>query len=347
MVTFTIKIVELVKDTPDVLTIFFKQPGLKKIKYASGQYLTLVVRINGRKYIRPYSFSSSPDIDAHLAITIKRVPGGLVSNYLFDHTQVGEMMEVMPPMGDFIYQPDMHDANHIMLWGAGSGITPLMSILKTVLIKTPHKKVSLFYCNRDPNHTIFKNELLELSKVYPERFNIYNFYTRIPEVVYLQYFIAGRIDETKIKGILSETIGLEETVHYICGPDGLKQTVKNALTSLNVSPTNIYTEEFAVFIDPKKFDDVETREVTVQNSGVDYCIEVTKGTSILNAALDYGIDLPYSCQTGTCMLCKAKLINGKIKLIGIDKLPQGLNSDDCLLCCSYPYTDDIEILTTN
>lgn len=347
MFTFTLKIVELAKDTPDVVTIFFKQPALKKIKYISGQYLTLVVRVNGRKYIRPYSFSSSPDIDAHLAITIKRVPGGIVSNYLYDYAQVGELQEVMPPMGGFIYQPDINNASHVMLWGAGSGITPLMSILKTVLKKTSDIKVSLFYCNRDADHTIFKNELAELKKAYLARFNLYNFYTRVTEDAYLRDFVAGRIDELKIMNIFSYESELEKTIHYICGPDGLKQTVKNALAVLKILPANIFTEEFEVAIDPQKFDDVETREVTVINAGIKYHIKVAKGTSILNAALDHGIDMSYSCQTGTCLLCKAKIITGKLKLIGIDRLPEGLEPDDCLLCCSYPYSEDIEILTLN
>ena len=347
MVTYTLKIVEIERTTPNVVTIFFKQPGLKKIKYLPGQYLTLVVRVNGRKYVRPYSFSSAPDIDQHLAVTIKRIPGGIVSNYLYDHACVDEMLEVMPPMGDFTYQTDINTANHVMLWGAGSGITPLMSILKTVLFKTPNHKVSLFYCNRDPEHTIFAAEIKSLEDKYQDRFKVHNFYTRIPEDIYLHYFIPGRIDELKINAILSKESGLENTVHYICGPDGLKNSVKNALQTLNISPSNIYTEEFEVFIDETLFDDVETRNIILLNGGQEYSVEVTKGKSLLNACLDAGIDLPYSCQTGTCLLCKGKLVSGSLKLIGIDKLPDALNSDDCLLCCSYPYSENIKILTTN
>jgi ring-1,2-phenylacetyl-CoA epoxidase subunit PaaE len=345
MLTFTLKVVDIEKSTPDVITIFLKQPGLKKVKYKAGQYLTLVVRINNRKYIRPYSFSSAPGIDQHLAVTIKRIPGGVVSNYLYDHIKADDVLEVMEPMGDFVFDVNEDSPENIMLWGAGSGITPLMSILKTALISTSDKKITLFYCNRNPEHTIFYKQLTELQDQYSHRFKIHNFYTRIPEDVYLHYFIAGRIDEAKIVNILSENADLEHTAHYICGPDGLKQTVKNALSILKVANANIYTEEFEVFIDAQQFDDIETREVKIINSGVTHCIEVTKGTSILNAALDHGIDMEYSCQTGTCMLCKGKLTSGKVKLIGIDKLPEGLATDDCLLCCSYPYSTDIEILT--
>jgi len=347
MITFTLKIVEIERGTKDVITIFFKQPGLKKVKYISGQYLTLIVRINGRKFIRPYSFSSAPDIDQHLAVTIKRVFGGIVSNYLYDHAKIDDIIEVIGPMGDFIYHPDSHTLNHIMLWGAGSGITPLMSILKTALIRTSDKKVTLFYCNRNPEHTIFLDELLKFESDHPDRFKIHNFYTRMPEDVYLQYFINGRIDEVKILDILLMDKDIEQTIHYICGPDGLKTNVKNVLKKLSVSPDNIHTEEFEVFIDEKQFDNVETQTVKLIAGGKTMDVEVTKGNSILNSGLDEGIDLPYACQTGTCLLCKGKLLKGKIKLIGIDKLPAGLEKDECLLCCSYPLSEDIEILTTN
>src|SRR4051812_31049076 len=100
---FTLKIIEIIKEVPDVVTIGFKQPGLKKIKYKAGQYITLKVNINGRKYIRPYSLSSAPNIDANLEITLKRIPGGIVSNYLYDHANVNDLIEVMEPMGDFVF----------------------------------------------------------------------------------------------------------------------------------------------------------------------------------------------------------------------------------------------------
>jgi ring-1,2-phenylacetyl-CoA epoxidase subunit PaaE len=347
MVTYTLKIVQIEKITPDVVTVFFKQPGLKKVKYLPGQYLTLIIRINGRKYIRPYSFSSAPDIDQHMAITVKRIPGGVVSNYIYDHAAVDDAIEVIPPMGDFVYRPDSVSANSIMLWGAGSGITPLMSILKTALTKHSQKSVSLFYCNRNPEHTIFHDEIKDLESRFGERLKVYNFYTRIPEDVYLHYFISGRIDETKIKEILSSSDDLGDSLHYICGPDGLKTNVKQALQDLNVPMANIFSEEFEVFIDEQQFDDIETRTIKLVNDGQQSTIEVTRGKSILNAALDAGVDLSYSCQTGTCMLCKAKLVSGKLKLIGIENLPDGLDDDDCLLCCSYPYTENIKILTTN
>jgi ring-1,2-phenylacetyl-CoA epoxidase subunit PaaE len=345
MQLFTLKVTDVARHTPDVVTICFKQPGLKKLKYKPGQYLTLIIRINGRKYARPYSFSSAPNIDQLLEITLKRIPGGVVSNYLYDNVKVADMIEVMEPMGDFVFDIDNNaEVDHIMLWGAGTGITPLLSILKTVLHLSANIKVDLFYCNRDPEHTIFHTELETLQKRHCERFQVHNFYTQVPEDIYLNYHIKGRPDEKKITALLNVFNNLEKTIHFICGPGGLKAAVITSLKNLNISSDHIFSEEFEVLIDPQEFDDIETRNIVISKGTTDNIVEVTKGRSILDAGLDQLIDLPYSCQTGTCMLCKAKLQSGCVKVIGVENSHFVLESDECLLCCSYPYTDDIQIL---
>ena len=344
---FTLKVVNVIKPVADVVTICFKQPGLKKVKYKAGQYLTLVVKIGGRKYIRPYSLSSAPGIDPLLEVTIKRIPGGIVSNYLYDHVKVDDVIEVIEPMGEFVYNPTVDNApKNIMLWGAGSGITPLMSILKTALITAPDSIIHLFYCNRNPEHVIFQQEISRLKQKHPDNLIVWNFYTGIPEDIYLNYQVAGRITDEKIFSILSDSTLLLGAVHYICGPQGLKDTITNVLSKVGTPQQNVYTEEFEVLIDPEQFDDIETQTVKINFAGLEQAVEVIKGKSILDAGLDAGLDLSYSCQTGTCTLCKAKLVHGSVKRIGVEKLPDDITPDECLLCCSYPYTNDIQ-LTVN
>src|SRR6476659_10406846 len=119
MKTYTLKVIAIKKETEDTLTLCFRQPMLKKIKYQAGQYLTLIFRINGRRYIRPYSFSSAPEIDSNLEVTVKRVAGGIISNHIHDQVKVDDIIEVMPPMGDFILPDKKYNA--VFLWGAGSG----------------------------------------------------------------------------------------------------------------------------------------------------------------------------------------------------------------------------------
>jgi len=343
---FTLRIIKIIKDTPDVITIYFKQPALKKITYQAGQYLTLIVRINGRKYIRPYSFSSAPNIDSHLEITIKRFPGGVVSNYLYDCARVDDMIEVMEPLGDFVYEPANVDSNlkHVFLWGAGSGITPLMSILKTVLHFSPQKQVGLFYCNRTREQTVFYNEINTLKDSFEENLKRWNFYTGTSEKIYNDSDILGRLKEQDIISIFRSIESYENSIHYICGPESFIETIKSALSQLNIEDGKILTEKFELLIDPGEFDDIETRNVKINQGGDHWEIEVVKGKNILDAALDQLIDLPYSCQTGSCLLCRAKILNGKVKVIGLEKLPDEFLSDDCLLCCGYPYTNDVEIM---
>jgi ring-1,2-phenylacetyl-CoA epoxidase subunit PaaE len=339
--TYTLKITEIRKETEDTHTICFKQPGLKKIHYLPGQYITLIVNINGRKYRRPYSFSSSPGIDATLNITVKRLPHGIVSNHLTDIVKTGDMIEVMGPMGEFVYPLENSPQGPLFLWGAGSGITPLMSILKSTL--RLQKKVTLVYGNRKSSQTIFYDQLLKLKEEYPEHFSLFNFFTKEETLETNPTFMSGRIDEVHIAEIVNKTTGLNHSLHYICGPIELKKTVKNTLLHAGVKPEQVHSEDFDHPLDENELKDIQTAFVDLISNGNTIKLEVIRGNSILEAGLDHAIDLSYSCQTGTCMLCKATLLSGSVKTIGIENFPEGLESNECLLCCSYPLTDDVKV----
>jgi len=169
---FTLKVKEVVKETEDTVTIHFKQPLFKKVKYKPGQFLALLFTINGEKVRRSYSMSSAPNLDNTVAVTVKRVEGGLVSNHINDNVKAGDSIEVMQPLGNFIYQVDNKAKRHVLLFGAGSGITPLMSILKSVLFFEPDSVVSLVYGNRNKSSIIFSQKLEELKKKFGERLNL-------------------------------------------------------------------------------------------------------------------------------------------------------------------------------
>ena len=349
MLIYTLRVERLQKETADTLTIFFKQPALKKVRYKAGQYLTLIFRINGRRYIRPYSFSSAPGIDSTLNVTIKRVQGGVVSNHILDKLNVGDIIEVLEPMGDFILDKisDKVKNKHIILWGSGSGITPLMSIAKFALNSTYYEHVTLVYGNRSFETTIFSEQIEELQQLNKERFSIWRFYTKAIIKEDNPYIIQGRIEPNKVLKVMQSEVNIKNTIHYICGSVGLKDSVKGELSKLKVPHENIFTEDFEVTRDPKAFEKISTQNVLLKIEGDTKSFEVTKGKSILEAGLDAMIDLSYSCQTGNCLLCKAVLINGKIQTIGIENLPEGLNSNECLLCCSFPLTDNVEVLVKN
>lgn len=341
MKKYSLKIHDIRKETEDTVTLCFKQPGLKKIAYKAGQYLTLSVRINGRKYSRPYSFSSSPSVDSLLETTIKRVPGGIFSNHVHDSFQIGDILEVMEPMGDFIYEHnDSTDA--ICFWGVGSGITPLISIIKEILVSNSALKVNLIYGNKNFESTIFSQLIEELIDKYPDNFQVWYLHSKHTEDKNHHLVRSGRINEEFIYDLLKEA-DIEKTKHYICGPNDLKDTIKRALTVLKCPEGNIFSEDFELVKDPKDFEDIRTHNVCVNFQGINSDVEVEKGKSVLEAALDAGIELPYSCQTGSCNTCKGKLKTGELRMIGLSKEREDLEKDEYLLCCSYPLTDNVSV----
>lgn len=341
-VYYTLKVVEIKKETIDTVTLCFKQPGLKKITYLPGQYLTLIFRINGRRYVRPYSFSSAPGIDQTLNITVKRVPSGIVSNHIVDRVSVGDVIEVMSPMGDFTIDNDKISSNtHIVLWGVGSGITPLMSITKFMLANTTNI-ITLVYGNRDFESMIFAAEIEGLQARYPQ-LTVLHFHSKLRVSSNNPYLIEGRIQPGQVVEILKNIGPTTHTVHYICGPTGLKEQIREALSAWSVLSENIYSEDFEIVKDPKDFEDVITRSVEVIHDQTSYTVEVIKGKSILEAGLDAGIELPYACQTGNCSVCKGKLLSGTAKMAGITKLPSDISENEYLLCCTYPLSNDIKV----
>ena len=335
---------EIKQETSDTVTLCMKQPGLKRIRYLPGQYLTLIFKINNRRYIRPYSFSSAPDVDAYLEVTVKRVPGGIVSNHINDFVKVGDMIEVMEPMGDFTFNFKNTSAEkHVILWGAGSGVTPLISIAKYILYKRLGNKVRLVYGNRNSESVIFKDKIAELEHTFPNDFKAWHFHTQLKLSTNIPGVIEGRISPDNVISVMNKEMDVTNTVHFICGPSGLKQSVKQSLKNLAINDDVIFSEDFENVKNPADFEDIVTRNVEIVKEGKVKRVEVTKNRSILEAGLDALLDLDYSCQTGSCTVCKASVLSGKVKTIGIEKLPVTLNADECLLCCGFPLTDDVRV----
>lgn len=340
MKNYSLTILEIIQETVDTKTFVFKNPIFNKIKYEAGQYLTLLLRINGRKYARPYSFSSTPLVDSLLSITVKRVSNGIVSNYIHNSFKVGDVIEVMEPMGDFILNKK-ESIYSIYFWGVGSGITPLFSLIKEVLNSRPNTVVHLVYGNKNEDSTIFKTQLKKLQEEYPHIFKMFIFYSQEDTFELNDTNHKGRITSTFVANLLSKNKNTKESLHYICGPFGLKELIKNKLQDLEVSMSSIFTEDFELTIDPKELSDVEDSKAIILLRGKLFEIFVPKGRSILDMALDLEIEIPYSCQTGNCNSCKAKLKDGRLKMVGLNKGRNDLGKDEFLLCCSYSLTKEI------
>lgn len=339
MKKYTLKVHDIRQETKDTITLCFKQPGLRKMKYQAGQYLTLSIRINGRKYSRPYSFSSAPSLDSLLETTIKRVPEGMFSNHIHDTIKIGDVIEVLEPMGDFIHEVD-ELVDEVCFWGVGSGITPLMSIIKEMLISNPNVKINLVYGNKNFESTIFLGLIDELLKQYANNLQVWHFHSQYNHDENHHRVKSGRISKEFVFDLLKDA-DVVKMKHYICGPVDLKNTIKEALDILKCPKENIFSEDFERVKNPKDFEDINTHNVNINFQGIDTVVEVEKGKSVLEAALDAGIELPYSCQIGNCNTCKGKLIAGELRMIGLSKERDDLEPQDYLMCCSYPLSEGI------
>lgn len=337
---YTLTVIEKVNEAPGAVTIKFKQPALKKVKYLPGQYLTVVVTINGRKYRRPYSISSVFGIDTSINITVKAVPDGVVSNYLVNDIVVGQSIEIIEPMGNYIF-PYPGQYNTLYLWSAGSGITPNYAILKHVLYQCPDiREVVLVYSNKNTTKTIFYKELQALSEQFRGRFIVKHIHTW-PDELSKDAYYHKRIDADCIKDVIKHIDASSYAAHFICGPIEMKKIITDCLLVSGFLAADIYSEDFHHSINEEQLNDVIQSNVQLLYNGQIINVTVDRGKSILEACLDAGYDILYSCQSGSCTLCKAKLLSGNIKKVASHAPDKELEKDECLTCCSYPLSSSI------
>jgi len=351
---YTLKVSDLIRETKDTVSISFEITNdLKDIfNYKAGQYITIKVPVNGEENRRAYSISSSPH-DNILTISVKKVDDGKVSNYINSELKVGDLIELMPPLGNFVVDCDINKQNNYVLIGGGSGITPLMSIIKTVLNQEPKSKLSLVYQNRDEETIIFKNELEKLQSNYPERLSIIHFLSK-PKTDYTLNI--GRIDSIKLLNLIKEITGdnLFRTEFYICGPQGLMNESELALKNLLIASHKIHKESFTSSVAGLKEDrndivmenseELKDRKVKIILYGDELEMIVSPDETILTAGQREGYDPPYSCQIGACSTCRAKLISGKVVMDERDSLTdEEIEEGYVLTCQAHPLTDDVII----
>jgi ring-1,2-phenylacetyl-CoA epoxidase subunit PaaE len=339
---YHLQVKEVVRETADAITIHLWHPLNEVIKYKAGQFITILVPIEGKKVRRSYSMSSSPTADTAIAVTVKRVAGGLVSNWLNDNVKVGDFLEVIEPMGNFFVEPDFNKQRHIVLFAAGSGVTPLMSIAKTVLKSEPNSKVSLIYGNRNEETIIFKKAIAELEAANRARFEVVNILSK-PSETWVGGF--GHINQAQTVYYTKQLgVQYDEADFYLCGPVGMMDEVIKALHLFNVPSSRIHKENFNAPMveddEPAGSEAVETggsQKVTVRYEGDEHVFEVQPHQTILEAALELDIDLPYSCQAGMCTACLGKCVEGKVKLDEEDGLTEKeLAQGFILTCVAHP-----------
>lgn len=344
---YLLRIREIRQETAEAIQVIFDQPQAERIYFKAGQFLTLVIRKEDQVFYRSYSLCSIPRLDDFLAIVIKRVEGGAVSPYLLDNLRVGQMVEVLPAAGRFFIENSVKFQRHLVMIAGGSGITPIMSMLQAALYNEPHSRVSLLYANRSKEDIIFHEKLKELQSRFTERFQILHFLSRETEAAPLPYY-PFRLDTDRIPqafSLIPQTPDLSKE-YYLCGPNALMEQVHQHLTNSGISTESIYQEHFTQA--PAQQDDwanEPVRSIILQMSGTSHTVEVAPGATILDAGLDAGLDMPFSCRSGNCASCMAKLHSGTISMDNPQALlPFEEEQGFVLTCQAHPKDEEVVVV---
>jgi len=344
---YKLKVKEIVKETWNAISVKFHQTT-PAMDYRSGQFLTLIAEIDGKEIRRSYSFCSAPEIDQDLAVTVKRVEGGLMSNYLADQLKIGDELRVMEPMGHFTSDMNPSNKRHLIMFAGGSGITPFMSHIKSIMKWEPDSIISLIYANRDIDSIIFKDELETLQINNQGKFHAIYILEEAPLTWQGQ---SGLLNPEMLKEMLQRIPdwGLENTMYLMCGPEGMMHNIETYLKDRGIPGDKLFKESFVTpTIDkveqPEGDDELKTREVQVLYDGEEHKFSVKPDSTILETALDLDIDLPYSCQSGLCTACRGRLLAGKVKLDEEEGLSDSEREEGYVLTCvGHPLTDDVKI----
>lgn len=344
-----LKVKDIKRETADAVSVAFDVPAPQQPEYLfkQGQYITLKLNLGGQEVRRSYSLCTAPH-EKELRVAIKEVKDGLVSSYINKDLKVGDSMEVMTPMGNFYSILAGNQKKSYVLFAGGSGITPMMSILKSILYVEKQSTITLIYANKNEASTIFKAEIDNIASTHPNLKVVYVFDEPQQPIADLQ---KGIVTEEKAKQLLENFGGVNADEYFVCGPGPMMENVKNTLEKLNIKKEKIHIEYFTSVIDAVNKASGEgsganvKSHVTVIQYGIETNFDLeTSGISMLDASIEAGVDAPFSCKGAVCCTCRAKVIEGKVKMdanfaLTDDEVEQGY----ILTCQSHPLTEKVVI----
>ena len=337
-------------ETPDAISLTFDIPADLRPLYAfrAGQYLTLRTTLDGMELRRSYSICSGED-DGELRIAIKRQEGGVFSIWAHDTFKPGLLVQVMSPTGRFGIPAHPPGPRMHLAISAGSGITPVLSVMKTVLSREPESRCLLFYGSRATTEIMFRDVLDDLKDRYLSRLAITHILSRERQEIDI---LNGRLDREKLNTLLPRTLGGAAIDHaYVCGPFGMIDAAQATLTGLGLSPHQIHIERFHSALSgrpqPPRPLRPEAKPYAIASVIVDGAraeVPVAEGEVVLDAALRTGLDLPFSCKGGMCTTCRAKLLEGRVEMeVNYSLEPWELEAGFVLTCQSRPTTPRVVI----
>jgi ring-1,2-phenylacetyl-CoA epoxidase subunit PaaE len=332
-----LRILDIRHETADSKTFFVEEINKRKIEYKAGQFLTLLVTLHNKEIRRSYSISSTPAVDEEVFFTIKRIENGELSRYLFDQLQVDDIIESLPPSGRFTI--DKPESDVVVFIAAGSGITPVFSLVKHLLYHFKETSVLLINQNRSEKDSIFRKDLLHLKEQFATTFSLKEIFSQPAD----HSKQARRLNNNLLERILLKNITTQSVRFYLCGPGSFMRMAQFTLKMMKYSQQLIRQENFFATAPPPPppfIADKTPHKVGILYQGKKYHIDVAYPHNILEIALKHHIRLPYSCRGGRCSTCTARCISGSVKMTINDVLtPRDLKDGLILTCVSYPQTD--------
>ncbi|WP_024517264.1 1,2-phenylacetyl-CoA epoxidase subunit PaaE [Bradyrhizobium sp. Tv2a-2] len=341
---------DLRRETPDAVSLTFAIPQALASDYSftPGQYLTLRTTMDGEEVRRSYSICSGPD-DGELRIAVKKVDGGSFSSWATEELKSGDELDVMTPTGRFGVVPASEDARTYVGFAAGSGITPILSIIKGVLAREPKSRFFLFYGNRVTSSMLFLENLEELKDCFIDRFSVFHVISGEEQDIPILH---GRLDGEKVRVLLRAMVPAESIDHvFVCGPAGMSEDIEATCRAIGIAPERIHVERFVsefggkprpktvipASAPPKAF-------ASLIIDGKRRDVPVAEGEAILDAALRAGIDLPFACKGGMCSTCRAKLVEGKAEMeLNYSLEPWELEAGFVLTCQAKPVSERVVV----
>ncbi|GJE00045.1 1,2-phenylacetyl-CoA epoxidase subunit PaaE [Methylobacterium isbiliense] len=345
-----LRVAEVRRETPDAVSIALAVPDDLRdaFGFACGQYLTLRTTLHGEEVRRSYSICSGLD-DADLRIAVKRVEGGLFSGFATGTLATGDEIDVMPPMGRFGLAPQPEAAHTYAAFAAGSGITPILSIIRTMLAREPHSRFFLFYGNRSTGSILFREALEDLKDRFLDRLSVFHVLSRETQDIDA---LNGRLDGAKAALFLRTIVPAERVDHaFVCGPADMLEAVSGALREAGLPEQRIHVERFTPAGEgraraprPVAPADAPAARATVITDGIAAEVPVAAGETVLDAAIRAGLDLPYSCRGGMCCTCRAKVAEGAVEMeVNYSLEPWEIEAGFVLTCQAKPTTERVVI----
>jgi ring-1,2-phenylacetyl-CoA epoxidase subunit PaaE len=341
---------DLRRESADAVSLTFAIPQALTGDYhfAPGQYLTLRTRMDGEEVRRSYSICSGPD-DGELRIAVKKVDGGAFSSWAADELKVGDELDVMTPTGRFGVAPAPGESRVYVGFAAGSGITPILSIVKGVLAREPDSRFFLFYGNRSTSGVMFAEALEDLKDRFINRLSLFHVISGEEQDLPILH---GRLDGAKVRVLLRSLVSANSVDHvFICGPMGMSEDVEATCRDIGIAPERIHVERFVSEFGgkprPKAVISATAPPKAIASLVIDGKrreVPVAEGEAILDAALRAGMDLPFACKGGMCSTCRAKLVEGEAQMeVNYSLEPWELKAGFILTCQARPVTDRVVV----